>query len=284
MEPLSSPNFTIFHLFTTSAPLCEKLARKKSPGPSFMFVSQRPAIHVPESLTCVSSATLTPPRRLLSPTEGADVVRAAIEHLSARLTGDRFTVSPSVAVGTQRQVLTVSALDRDEAFVVKVSDTNLVSHDEKLPRTQPPTFRAEWVKRHIALEEEVPFDGHRLVSVAPFVRGETFLSLATQRGLSEREWDIGYTTIPTLMRAIWRESRSPDDPALGLLLDHHFDNIVVGGRQPPFHDRSCDTQDRFVFVDGRNDGLYHPESALEDAIEDFRVLFKRYAFVRSSWA
>lgn len=249
-----------------------------------MYASQRPTIYAPECFTCAPLAALTTPRHMPSSAEVVDVVTGAIEHLGSRLTGHRFTVSPSVAVGTQRHVLTVSALEHDEAFVVKVSDKNPLYHDVRLPRTLSPTFRAEWVKRHIALEEEVPFNGHRLVSVAPFVRGETFLSLATQRGLSEREWNIGYTTIPTLMRAIWRESRSPYDPSLGLLLDHHFDNIVVGGTQPPFHDRSCDTQDRFVFVDGRNDGLYHPESVLEDAIEDFLLLFKRYAFVRSTWA
>ena len=245
-----------------------------------MFAPQRPTLQVPESFTC---ACVTPPAHLLSPSEVQDVVAATLEHLRPRLAGARFIVSSSVAVGTTRQVFTVSALDTDEAFVVKVTDKGPLHHEPSPHEKAPSIFRSDWVKRHIALEEEVPFDGYRLVSVASRVTGETLLAHATQRGLSEREWNIAYTTIPTLMRAIWREVRSPYDQSLGLILDHHFDNILIGTKQPPFHDPSSLDAPRFVFVDGRNDGLHHTESALEEALEDFHIIFKRYAFVRSTW-
>lgn len=245
-----------------------------------MFAPQRPTVHVPESFTC---ASVTPCARLLSPSEVQDVVAASLEHMGQRLAGGRFVVSSRVAAGTTRQVFTVSALDTDEAFVVKVTERGPL-HREPSPQEKASSiFRSDWVKRHIALEEEVPFDGYRLVSVAPCVTGETLLAHATQRGLSERDWNIAYTTIPTLMRAIWREVRSPYDQSLGLILDHHFDNILIGSKQPPFHDPSSQDTPRFVFVDGRNEGLYHSESALEEAVEDFHIIFKRYAFVRSTW-
>ena len=248
-----------------------------------MFSSPRPIVQLPESFQCASHAALTTPARMLSPVEVTDVVTRAVQHLGQRLTGTRFAISPSIAVGTTRMVLTVSAQDQNEAFVVKVAAKEILRHESNTQRTSLPSFQNDWVKRHIAIEEEVAFGGQRHVTVAPFVKGETLLAHATQRGLSEREWDIAYQTIPTLMRAIWRESRSPHDSRLGLLLDHHFDNIVVGVKQPPFHDAPRESTQRFVFVDGRDDGAYHSESALEDAVEDFRILFKRHAFVRNPW-
>lgn len=248
-----------------------------------MLNSQRPTVQLPESFQYASHATLATPARLLSPTEVTEVVTSTVEHLGQRLTGTRFTISPSIAVGTTRSVFTVSALDQNESFVVKVTTKDPLRHDAITPRRSLPTFQSDWVKRHLALEEEIPFAGQRHVTVAPFVKGETLLAHATQHGLSERDWDIGYQTIPTLMRAIWREARSPHDARLGLIFDHHFDNIVVGIKQPPFQDTSGENTKRFVFVDGRDDGEYHSESTLEGAIEDFRILFKQHAFVRNPW-
>ncbi len=42
----------------------------------------------------------------------------------------------------------------------------------------------------------------RSVRVAALVRGETLLTLRTQRGLSEREWDVEWHSIPTFMETM----------------------------------------------------------------------------------
>lgn len=248
-----------------------------------MSTTQRPTVQAPEKFQCASHNALTVPAHILSPAEVTHVVTRAVEYLGDRLTGTRFAVLPSLAAGTTRLVLTVRALDQNESFVVKITSKDAILHGQTPPQRALPTFQSEWVKRHIALEEEVPLAGPRHVTVAPFVKGETLLAHATQRGLSEREWDVGATTIPTLMRAIWREARSPHDSQLGLILDHHFDNIVIGVKQAPFHDTSCDNIERFVFVDGRDDGHYHSAATLDEALENFRILFRRHAFVRNAW-
>ena len=242
----------------------------------------KPTVQLPGAFQCTSEAKL-PPAGIPSPAEMRDVVTGAIEHLGPRLTSTRFTISPTIAVGTTRFVLTVSAVDSNEAFAVKVTTKDLIAHPSIAQINVPPTFRNEWVTRHLAMEQEIPYSGQRHVTVAPLVKGDTLFAHATQRGLSEREWDIGYETVPTVMRAIWREARCPHDPNLGTLLDHHLDNIIVGVIQPPFQAPSGDETPRFVFVDRRDDGLYHTETTLNEAIEDFRTIFKRHALVRSAW-
>lgn len=240
------------------------------------------SVEIPEAFRCTSAATL-PPADALSPAEIKDVVTSAIEHIGPQLTSTRFVISPHVAVGTTRFVLTVSAADSNEALAVKVSAENLLSKNPSTHKDATPTFRNEWVTRHLATEQEIPYAGQRYVSVAPLVKGDTLLAHATQRGLSEREWGIGYETVPTVMRAIWREARSPHDPNLGLLLDHHLDNIIFGVIQPPFQAACEGDTPRFVFIDRRDDGLYHTETTLNEAIQDFRTIFKRHAWVRSPW-
>jgi hypothetical protein len=42
----------------------------------------------------------------------------------------------------------------------------------------------------------------RSVRVAPLVMGETLTTLGKQRGLSEREWDVGWHSIPTFMETM----------------------------------------------------------------------------------
>ncbi len=146
-----------------------------------------------------------------------------------------------------------------------------------------PSFRNPRLGSFLALEEEVSCDSRRRVTVAPFIKGETLLAHATQAGLSPAQWTTAYQSIPALMQAIWREARSPNDQSLGLVLDHHFDNIVVGIKQPPFADLADRSRNRVIFVDCRDDGPYHCQHTLEDVIRQFRALLKEHAFVRSTW-
>ena len=132
-----------------------------------MFTPPRPTVQIPESFQCTSHATLASPARLVSPTEVTAIVTSAVEHLGQRLTGTRFTISPSIAVGTTRSVFTVSALDQNESFVVKVTTKDTLRHDAVTPQRPLPTFRSEWVKRHLALEEQIPLAGCGRVTVAP---------------------------------------------------------------------------------------------------------------------
>jgi hypothetical protein len=248
-----------------------------------MITSHRPTVQLPESFQWPPSAALPTPAAGPSPKEIEAIVTTAIEHLGQRLQGTHFTVSPLITIGTTRVVLTVSARDHNESFVVKVATRESHSYQKVSERAVQHSPGNTLLAPFLALEEEISCDGQRRVAVAPYVKGETFLSYATQRGLSESDWDIAYKSIPRLMEAIWREFRSPHDASLGLTLDHHFDNIIVGVKQPPFHDGSGESKRRIVFVDGRDDGAYHPQQTLEAAIEDFRALLKRHAFMRTAW-
>jgi hypothetical protein len=252
-----------------------------------MFAGSRPTVQVPEGIQWppdgATKVPRLPPTQELSNDVVVAIVTSAVDHLGERLKGMRFSVSPVVAMGTTRCVLTVSALDTNESFVVKVSKQEILSYGRVVEHAPSSSFRENWVKKYVALEEAIAWDGLRRVTVAPCVKGETLLAHATQRGLEERNWRNVPEFISTIMKAIWTHSRAPHDPGLGLLLDHHFDNIIFGVKQPPFHDEPADAKQRLVFVDRRDDGEYHPQETLEDAIEDFRALFKQHAIMRTPW-
>jgi hypothetical protein len=180
-------------------------------------------------------------------------------------------------------VLTVRALDSDDAFVVKAADRGLGFSVGLSGNPASAAAQMEWMTKYLALEQAVRCEESAWrITVAPLVKGETVLDYISRRGLSDDDWKLGMQGIPTLMRAIWRHARSPIDPSLGLLLDHHFDNILVGFKQPPFQDDERGARARVVFVDQRDDGLYHPESTLEDALSDYLRIFKGNAYLRNS--
>jgi hypothetical protein len=209
-------------------------------------------------------------------------VCSGLKHLNGRITPGCVTVSPSIRAGSNRAVFSLYSENGQEGFVVKVD------HRESKPlhhyhnQSYQPLKLPAWCKKHIAQEEGHFHSEGRTSTVAPLIEGATLLTFLAN-GIRRADWALGYTHIPALMLSIWRAVRDPDNPDRGLLYDVDLDNIMVGNRLAPFIDQDVPNRPSVVFIDEREDGLFHERSVLDQAIREYRADFLENVSLREDF-
>lgn len=241
--------------------------------------THEPLLQIPREFRLASHNPLV--RCSLTPAQILPHVWGSLKHLNGKISPGRITVAPAVYAGSKRAVFSLYSENGQEGFVVKID------HQESLPyryyyQDFEPLRLPSWCKKHIAQEEGHLHTDGRTSSVAPLIEGATLLTYLAN-GITSADWELGIKHIPALIQAIWNSVRDPQAPDRGLLYDVDLENIMVGKRRAPFIDQDIPYRPSVVFIDERDDGLFHERAVLEQAIRDYRTAFMENASLRDKF-